>query len=175
MAVFQQILGHAFTRLPPQLQRVHCGDHAKILFRGRCNVVRGRGLLIGVAARLAALPPAAQDVPIGVTIHRDPTGETWTRRFGAHEMKSRLWADGALLAERLGAMTFSFRLQEIEGRIEWRVHAARVFGMRLPTKWFENTTATELIENDRYTFDVRATLPLLGTLISYHGWLVEHD
>jgi hypothetical protein len=175
MAVFQQILGQAFTRLPPQLQRVHAGDHAQALFRGRCDVVRGRGLLIRLAAWLASLPPTAEDLPIGVMIHRDPTGETWIRRFGTHEMKSRLWADGTLLGERLGAITFSFRLEEIAGRIEWRVHAARVLGVRLPTNWFVHTVATELLENDRYTFDVRATLPLLGTLISYRGWLVEHD
>lgn len=175
MAVFQQILGHAFGRLPPQLQRVHSSEHAQVLFRGRCQVVRGRGLLIRMAAWLASLPPTAEDVPIAVAIYRDHTGETWTRRFGTHEMRSRLWADGTLLAERLGAITFTFELQEIDGRIEWRVHAARVLGIRLPTSWFMHTRATELLENDRYTFDVRATLPLLGTLISYRGWLIEHE
>lgn len=175
MAVFQQVLGHAFTRLPPLLQRIHSSDRTRLLLRGRCSTVRGRGLLVRIAAWLSALPATAEDVAITVAIHRDAAGETWTRHFGTHEMKSRLWADGAVLMERLGAITFRFRLEEVEGRIEWRVCGARFLAIPLPASWFSQTVATERWENDRYTFAVRATLPLLGPLIAYRGWLVEHE
>jgi hypothetical protein len=174
-AVFQQVLGSAFTRLPPLLQRIHSSDRAEIVLRGRCSTVRGRGLLVGIAAWLSSLPATAENVGITVAIRRDASGETWTRHFGTHEMKSRLWAEGAVLTERLGAMTFRFRLEEIEGRIEWRVCGARFLGLPLPASWFSQTVATEQLENDRYTFAVRASLPLLGPLITYRGWLVEHE
>lgn len=160
-------------QLPAQLQCIH-DSRSEVQLRGRGDVIRGTGIFIALAARLASLPPAATDVPISVSIQRDASGETWTRNFGSHRMRSRLWTEGTLLKERLGAITFSFRLQEVEGRIEWRVCGARSMGMPLPASWFAKIKATEMLENGRYGFEVSASLPLLGPLISYRGWLAEH-
>jgi hypothetical protein len=88
-------------------------------------------------------------------------------------MHSRLSARNSLLAERLGAMTLVFVLKAVAGRIEWRVAGARFLGVPLPTRWFVGACATEALVGGRYTFDVRATLPVVGLLVYYRGWLAE--
>jgi hypothetical protein len=122
---------------------------------------------------MASLPPSVSDVPLRVTIRVDQQGETWARNFGGHRMQSRLWARDSLLAERLGATILLFSLTAVEGRIEWRVVAVRFLGVPLPLSWFAGACATEAIVDGRYTFDVSATLPLVGLLIRYRGWLAE--
>jgi hypothetical protein len=122
---------------------------------------------------MASLPLSGSDVPLSVTIRVDQKGETWARNFGGQRMQSRLWACGSLLAERLGATTLLFTLSAVAGRIEWRVVAVRFLGVPLPVSWFAGACATEAIVNGRYTFDVSATLPLVGLLIRYRGWLAE--
>jgi hypothetical protein len=45
----------------------------------------------------------------------------------------------------------------------------------LPVSWFANTFAVEAMIKGRYTFDVRASLPWIGPLIRYRGWLAENE
>jgi hypothetical protein len=86
-------------------------------------------------------------------------------------MPSRLWARDGRLHERLGLVTFAFRLQANEGAIEWTVERVHALGLPLPPRWFDGVAARESESDDRYTFDVRATLPLVGLLVRYRGWL----
>jgi len=47
----------------------------------------------------------------------------------------------------------------------------QVLGLRLPAAWFEGVSARESEHDDRYHFDVGASLPLAGLLVRYRGWL----
>jgi len=47
----------------------------------------------------------------------------------------------------------------------------RVLGIPLPAAWFAGVHAREYERDGRYRFDVVATLPLIGLLVHYHGWL----
>jgi hypothetical protein len=161
----------SFSDLPEALRRIH-DDRSKQL-HGRCNVERGASWLVRWLAPMMSLPPGGSDVPLTVAIRVDDQGETWTRNFGGHRMQSRLLAHDPLLAERLGATTLLFTLSAVAGRIEWRVVAVRFLGVPLPLSWFAAAAATEAIVDGHYTFDVSATLPLVGLLIRYRGWLGE--
>jgi hypothetical protein len=160
--------------LPLQIQRVHDNRARKVL-RGRCLVERGRHSFVRILAPIASLPSSADDVPISVEISMGMGDETWARNFDGHVMRSRLWAQDDLLAERLGAVTLLFKLRAIGGRIVWQVVGARFLGVPLPTSWFAGAGATEEVIDGRYTFDVRATLPLVGLLVHYRGWLSEDE
>lgn len=173
-SVFRQVLGCVFDRLPPQSQRVHdARPHKKLV--GRADVERGSHWLVGVLARIASLPPTANDIPLTVTIDAHDSAEIWSRNFSGHVMRSRLWANGNLLAERLGPITLLFALSVEHESLKWRVVGARYLGAPLPSSWFSGATASEQVVDGRYTFDVRATLPLVGLLVRYRGWLAEHD
>jgi len=170
-STFQRVLQGSFSGLPESLRRIHDSESKQL--HGRCDVERGNNWLVRWLAPFASLPPNGRDVPLSVSIRVDAQGETWARDFGGHRMQSRLWARDAVLAERLGAITLLFTLLAFEGRIEWRVVGARFLGMPLPTRWFAGASATEALVDGRYTFDVRATLPIVGLLVRYRGWLAE--
>jgi hypothetical protein len=171
-SLFQKLLPGSFASLSPAMRRVHDERLSKQL-QGRCDVQRGHHWLVRWLAPIALLPPNAKDSPLSVLIETDKNSETWTRNFNGHRMRSHLWAHDKLLAERLGAVTLLFSLQVEQGRIEWRVAGARFLGMPLPLNWFAGACAIEQLIDGRYTFDVRATLPLVGLLVHYQGWLAE--
>jgi hypothetical protein len=176
-SVFQRILADSFVDLPVLLQRVHDARPSKHL-RGHCAVERGTHWLVRWLAPIASLPPTSDDTALSVSIDVDIgnvniPGEIWTRDFNGHRMQSRLWKQGAFLAERLGPVTLLFALRVEQQRIEWRVGGAKYWRVPLPASWFSGACATEQIVDAHYSFDVRATLPVLGLLIRYRGWLVE--
>ena len=171
--LFSSLLRQDFERLPIQLRTVHDGRARKRL-SGRCRVERGAHPLISILALVASLPPSHADTKTSVDITCDGDTETWTRNFDGHVMRSRLWKHDSLLAERLGAVTLRFRLTVEHSRIVWRVAGAGIFGIPVPKAWFAGCEATESVVDGRYEFDVRATLPIVGLLIHYRGWLMEH-
>ena len=170
--LFQSLLGAAFESLPPALQSIHDNRSVKTL-TGQCDIERGRHWLAPLFAAAASLPPSGTNVPVTVTIAADAHGETWQRNFAGHAMTSRLWRREQWLMEKLGLVTFRFQLSAEDGRIHWQVAGASVLGVPLPASWFAQTMAEEFENDARYRFDVQASLPIIGPLIRYRGWLVE--
>ena len=169
--LFRHLLGaEAFEALPAPVQRLHLQQGSRI-YRGEVEVIRGYSLLSRLCAWATRLPPAGT-CPIAVEIVSDGLRERWTRHVGKHAMASSLWASEGILCERLGLVTFGFRLQTREGGIDWIVRRVRVLGvLPLPVSWFSQVAARESADAERYHFDVRAALPLAGLLVHYRGWL----
>lgn len=168
--LFPHLLGPAFDALPASVQRLHLRA-GRATYAGHVSVLRGERWLARLCARATRLPPAG-DGPIRVDIETSARGESWTRHVGRHAMHSRLWAADGLLCERLGLVTFGFRLGTEEARLTWRVARVRAVGVPLPARLFSKVIAYEGETRDgRYTFDVSATLPLIGPLVHYRGWL----
>ena len=57
--------------------------------------------------------------------------------------------------------------------LAWTVERARLFGvLPLPARLFDGVRCRESQdEAGRYTFFVKARLPVLGLLVRYEGWL----
>ena len=167
--LFPALLGTAFDALPVRVRALHLREGVQQL-AGEVEVERGAGWLSRVCAWATRLPPAGS-APIAVEIVAAPGRERWTRRIAGHAMPSRLWARDGLLCERLGLVTFAFRLRVEAGAIVWRMARVQVLGMPLPLRWFEGVGARESEQDGRYRFDVAARLPLAGLLVRYRGWL----
>jgi hypothetical protein len=168
--LFEQLLGEAFGELPPSVIALHRRQGAHT-YRGEVDVVRGHRVLSRFCAWATALPPAGEG-PVEVDIVAESGRECWTRRIGRHAMRSRLWAQDALLCERLGLVEFGFRLIVEQGEIVWRAQRVRVLGVvPLPRAWFAGVEARESSAGGCYRFDVRAQMPLIGLLVHYRGWL----
>ncbi|QNP41311.1 DUF4166 domain-containing protein [Lysobacter solisilvae (ex Woo and Kim 2020)] len=167
--LFAALLGARFESLPPLVRAVHFRLGVQQL-AGEVEVERGHGRLARLCAWATRLPPAGCG-PIAVEIVATPGEERWTRRIANHAMPSRLWAGDGLLCERLGLVTFGFRLEVEAAALVWRVARVRVFGVPLPAAWFVAVTARETQQGDRYCFDVAAALPAAGLLVRYRGWL----
>ena len=167
--LFPQLLGAGFGSLPRRVRTLHLREGVQHL-SGEVEVTRGTRWLSRLCAWTTRLPPAG-NAPINVEIVALPGHERWTRRVAGHAMPSRLWSHEGLLCEKLGLVTFGFRLSAEDGSIVWRVERVHALGLALPAAWFEDVSARESEPDGRYHFDVAATLPLAGLLIRYRGWL----
>ena len=169
--LFRHLLGAgAFDALPMPVQRLHRQQGCRT-YRGEVEVIRGRSLLARLCAWVTRLPPAGTG-PIAVEIVSDGMRERWIRHVGEHAMASSLWASEEVLCERLGLVTFGFRLEAREEGIDWIVCRVRVLGvLPLPASWFSQVAARESADGDHYHFDVKAALPMAGLLVHYRGWL----
>jgi len=167
--LFPSLLGAAFDALPPQVRVLHLHAGTQRL-QGEVHVERGESRLSRLCAWATRLPPAGEG-PIAVEITALSGEERWTRHVAGHAMPSRLWTHEGLLCERLGLVTFGFRLQVEDDAIVWRVARVRVFGLTLPARWFRDVGARESQQEGHYRFDVAAALPLAGLLVRYRGWL----
>lgn len=168
-ALFRDLLASSFAQLPEAIQRVHRGP-ANVTLSGVCKVARGKGRLTALMAWIARLPPAGEAVPVTVTIERNNGSERWVRRFGEHQMISRLSQANGQLCEALGPVRLVFNLQGTEQGIQWKPAHIQAFGIPLPRSCFR-FDIQEWVAQDRYSFDVRVALPGLGLLVHYQGWL----
>jgi hypothetical protein len=168
--LYQQILGAGFSRLPETLRKMH-GLQGQASYVGRADIQRGNGLLSRLCAAVAGLPPAMRDAPTRVDFISDQQGETWSRNFGGSRMISRLDCRDGLLREQLGPLQFHFALLAADGEIHWQVHSVKLLGLPLPARFFDGVQCREREARGRYEFRVQASLPWIGLLVRYEGWL----
>jgi len=147
--------------VPPEVARFHARAGR---FTGRARVAARRwGWLLGLPAR-------SGEFDIAVDVWRDGDGEIWTRHFPPRPMQSRLGARDGLLVERLGPATLRFRLIASPQALVWECIGVRILGIPLPPPWF-GVIARESAADGRYRFEAGASLPGLGRLVHYEGWL----
>lgn len=173
MPLYRQLLPACFDDLPPTVRALH--DRAGLhRYRGKIEVERGHGVMSRLCAWATRLPVEGRGT-LEVEIDSAPNREYWARIFAGRTMRSRLWAHDAMLCERLGLVKFGFRL-DVEPlgaghAVVWRVANVRALGLPLPRRWFDGVGAREYERDRRYRFDVFATLPWIGRLVHYRGWL----
>jgi hypothetical protein len=176
--LYARILGDAWHHLPAAIRDMHAlrGRHVA---NGRATVKRGRGLLAGLAARLAGFPPASADVPVLVAFDATGGEETWTRTFGDHAFSSRQQAGRGrsqhLLCERFGPLRFDMALVVSAERLSLVLRRWSIFGVPLPMALGPHSDAYESAENERFNFHVRIAHPLTGLIVQYDGWLRRHE
>jgi hypothetical protein len=170
MSLFRTLLGPSFDQLPPVMRQIHDGRPSRWL-SGTCAIQRGSNWFAQLAAVIAGMPRAAEDAKVRVQIEADVAGEHWSRYFDGQPVCSRLLARNGLLVENLGPLTVAFRLDATSTQIRWTPEGGRVFGIPLPAGFFRGVTATETSLAGRYSFEVSASLPLIGRVIHYRGWL----
>ena len=167
--LFERLLPDSFGQLPPTVIALHRAGGRRS-YHGEVVVRRGSGLLSRLCGWATRLPPAGS-APIRVDIDALPDHEVWTRHVAGHAMSSRLWKRRDLLCERLGLVTFGFRLHASAEGLAWTVARVRVLGLPLPARFFHGVRALESGRDGRYTFHVAAALPGIGPLVDYRGTL----
>jgi hypothetical protein len=172
--LYRQLLAARFDTLTPKVRALH--DRIGVRhYHGKVEVERGAGLVSRLCAWATRLPKAGKGT-IRVEIDAGDGGERWARAIAGRAMRSRLWPRNGLLYERLGLVTFAFRLdvEDLPGcgrAVVWHVARVRALGVPLPQRWFDRVVAREYEREHRYRFDVAATLPRIGLLVHYRGWL----
>lgn len=172
--LMQAVLGDRVDRLPAAIQRL-AEVHDVAHFRGEASVERGTGLLSRVIGRLVGFPPATDAVEVEVTKAVTATGETWTRRFGDRSFVSHLShrsSEAGILRERFGPMSFSIALTVDGASVRWPVVRWRYLGLPMPSILRPTSDTVEYVdESGRFMFRVEISLPVVGLVVRYKGWL----
>lgn len=167
--LYARVLGDAFEALPARVREMHeiVGDRGAL---GGAEVSRGRNAVARLVASLMRFPPAGtHDVHVRFD-ERDGT-ETWTRDFGGHVFGSRLSEKGGRLTERFGPLRFVFDLSTDAEGLGMHIRGWSLFGLPLPLALAPRSEAREWEEDGRFRFDVPISLPLIGLVVRYRGWL----
>ncbi|MCK4712382.1 MAG: DUF4166 domain-containing protein, partial [Marinosulfonomonas sp.] len=174
--LFQTPLGDDFVHLPEVMRDLHRVLHRR-RWAGRAQITRGRGLLARLVCRIIGFPPAGRDVAVTVLMQRLSGVEHWQRDFAGKRFHSVLSvSDAGAVWERFGPFAFEIALHVQDGRLGYPVRRARLFGLPWPIWLTPKSDTFEGVDADgRATFDVAISLPFVGRLIHYQGWLQSVD
>jgi saccharopine dehydrogenase-like NADP-dependent oxidoreductase len=173
-ALIARALGPRFDRLPEAVRVAHLVDD-RLVLEGRASVGGGASRVGCLLARLAGFPPPAVDVPVSVEMRVDRDGEVWTRNFGGRTFRSRLATGGrpGCVTERFGMLTFDLALAAGPAGLDLTIVGGRFGPLPLPRVLLPCSAARERIDAEgRFCFNVPISLPGIGPLVHYRGWLV---
>jgi saccharopine dehydrogenase-like NADP-dependent oxidoreductase len=176
-ALIARVVGASFERMPAPVRAAHLVDE-RLRLAGRASVGGAASPLGRLLARLIGFPPAAADVPVSVEMRVERDGETWTRDFGGCTFRSRLAPGGrpGRATERFGALTFDLVLAAGPDGLDLTITGGRLGPLPLPRLLLPRSAATERVDGDgRFRFDVPISLPGVGQLVHYRGWLVPES
>lgn len=174
--IYQHILGPAFDALPQPLQQLH-GDLGARQWAGRADVERGQGLLAPLVAAIFGFPKAGTDVPVTVRLQPEAGGERWVRDFGGKRFSS-LQSRGSgrdqhLLVESFGPARFSLALVMEGERLLLIPRRWSLFGIPMPGFLLPRGTSFETVRDEKFSFDVDISMPLIGRIVRYQGTLED--
>jgi hypothetical protein len=182
-SVFADALGaERFSALPTRVRTFHSVTAAPV-WTGRADIDGGTHWAARLISWAIGLPRAGRDVPVTVTVDRDvaanggPPTETWTRDFAGQRFSSRLSATGqGAITEAFGPITFTLGITGNAVGLALPVIGWRIAGVPLPLWLAPQSQSREFADSDgRFHFDVALSLPLVGRLAHYRGWLTERN
>jgi len=179
--LFQQLLGHAWDQLDPEVRKLHEFEQTTRA-AGRFYVRQGRWPSSWLAW-IMGLPAAHEGIELRLEVKAEMGREIWRRSFGNQPMVS--WQSqhvGGWLTERVGQFEIDFRLTVVDGALHYDSIAARVClgPLRIPLPlWLSpKITAREaswrrshVPDEEGIAVDIEMRLPFFGHFISYGGQL----
>lgn len=172
--LFDAAMQSTFHYLPATTQKLH-SPVSTLTWNGGGNARRGDSIGARLLAAVFRFPEPTDKAPIKVIIERKPDGsEHWSRVWPDAIMRSKMKnADPrrGSVEEHFGPFAFVLKLHGDENGIDMKLESGRLFGIRLPRFLLPDIEATERSEYDRHLFDVKVTLPMIGLLTHYQGWL----
>lgn len=170
LSLYEEVMGEDFIKLPAPVQRFHrlTGKHQ---LHGRVVSEPPTSLLAKRLAMLLGTPTQGHEGLIRFELDAQPGREIWTRHFPSIKMTSTLRREGRKVIEHLGASRLTFELTASESRLVMKLKALRFFGIPCPSWLMPDVLAEESGADGRLHFKVRAAMPLIGVVASYHGHL----
>ncbi len=168
--LYRRLLGPRFDDLPPFVRELHDVTAASV-WTGSADVERGRSLPSRMVATLFGLPPSGRAQALRVTFEPVDGREIWTRTFGKSVFRSLQYEREGLLRERVGPSIFVFALDVSDESLALMLKSVRFLGVPLPRFFSPAVRTFESEREGRYHFEVEASLPVLGRIVRYEGWL----
>jgi hypothetical protein len=174
--LYQRILGEAFERLVEPVRTLHSFETVA-RYEGRAEIKGAANPLGAMVARVFGFPPAGSNVPVEVELTRKGGIETWTRTFAGRRLRSTQAAGrgryDCLVVERFGPTRFGMAVTEREGHLGLVLRRWDVLGIPMPRSLMPRVVSGEHADDGRFHFLVDISLPVLGRLVRYEGWLIQ--
>lgn len=174
-AIYARAIGPAFDGLPAAIRALH-ETPGRSLWRGEATTEGASGPLAGLVAGIVGFPRARAACAAEVAIDADGERSVWRRRIGDHAFASVLSRprEGGRVRERFGPLSMDLRLTPEGERLVYRVEGWRLGPIPLPRALAPTTRAHEQVDAEgRFVFDVEISVPLIGRLVRYRGWLAR--
>jgi hypothetical protein len=173
-SLYRRLLGPQFDALPAALRRFHDapgGGRAQ----GTLRVDRPAGRLRNALASLLGLPRAALAVPVRLQVVVEGERERWIRDFHGHRVVTVAWAWGDLLMESLGWTSFASALVLDGSRLRYEFRRAWFAGIPIPRRLSPSVESYVDAGDAGWRVMVRITVPFLGELVRYEGWIEQES
>lgn len=171
--LFARVLGDEFAALPAPVQNLH-DQFGVQRFVGKADVTGAKTLLGRIAARMIGFPKTLEDIDVTVEIDANKDCEKWQRDFGGQRFHSVLSQRGARVTERFGPFSFTLDLKPEGDKLYYHVLRGRFLGVPMPRFLTPISDSHEGIDEEgRFTFDVKLSLPMIGLVAHYRGWLEQ--
>lgn len=167
--LYRRVMGKRYDSLPRSVRRIHdvLRDGGA---SGRATVCQGESWIARLVSRVVGFPSAGEH-ELHVHFTENKGVETWTRRFSGQVFRSSLREQDVLLVERFGPLSFGFELPSDEAGLTMRMRRWWLGPIPLPIELAPRSEAREFEKQGRFQFDVPITLPGVGIVVHYCGWL----
>lgn len=176
-SIYQQKLGAKFELLPDRLQEFHSLGGPKH-WRGKSSISGGHGLLAKFVRALFGFPAPTDEIAVDVKVtygsNEGIAYERWRRVFGDKPFHSVLShrANGKFI-EQFGILQFEIGIDASERGIVMPVIGWNIGPIPLPLFLAPKSETREYQDDHgRFCFDVKVSLPVVGPLMHYQGWLI---
>ena len=160
--------------MPAEIRELHDVDGIG-QFAGRASVIPGRSPLAKLIGRVAGFPGGAGDIPLQVKIKSVNGREHWSRDFDGHEFSSVMSVGSGrfshLVCEKFGPANFSMALLWENGRLNYLPRGWAFLGIPMPRFLAPQGKTYEYVADGKFHFSVKVTLPIIGHVVTYKGWL----
>lgn len=164
-------MGAGFGELPESLRNLHRGRPA-VLGKGEVAVMGAVSAGGRLLARLCGLPAEGSNVPFRLLVEAREGRESVTRWFGDVPIRTvRSLNERGLVQERAGALRFVLEPRAGPAGLEARAVEARIGPLRLPRLLMPRIVTRTKAEAEKLSVECSVSLPLLGRLFGYRGWL----
>ena len=173
-ALFKRVLGKDFASMPEATQLLHRGAPA-VLGEGEADIEPPQSLAGRLLSALFRFPKPGKSQPVSVLVEQFGGGERWLRRYPGRDMLSFM-SHGEpgtqTLEERFGPLSFRMKIKCHEDGLDMNMVSARLGRLPLPKFLVPAINASERADKSgRHLFDVAISLPLIGRIVHYSGWL----
>lgn len=172
--LFQHSLGDKWSELPASIRALH-SIAARRTFEGEARVKRGKSRMASLICATFGFPQSTNKINLAVTIERQAHREVWHRRFGRGHLNSMLKplkAGSSQITERFGFFTFQIDLDASRTGLSYPVSRGWFLGIPLPAFLLPRSETHETEDsNGTFHFDINLSMPVIGEIVSYKGWL----
>ncbi|MGJ7484421.1 DUF4166 domain-containing protein [Variovorax sp. LT2P21] len=169
-SLYATLMGAAFTQLAPAVCEFH-SSAGRVAFDGWAETAEPQTWVARSIARLLGTPQQRGRHAIRFELDARTDAETWTRYFPGRMMRSRMGLHGGDLVEQLGPLRLHFALSAQQGALVMRLRRVRCLGVPCPRWLMPRVHAVETGVGRELHFDVRGSLPGIGTVAAYRGHL----